>query len=113
MHVFVHVSDIHFHYKWRGGRLDRDERVYDELIRAAAAVVSLCDSCTGILVKGDIAYHGRPDKFRLARELLEERCKEVRCEFDSDVWTVPGNHDIQRPESAESPVHGENSIRPR
>ncbi|MFE7511623.1 metallophosphoesterase [Streptomyces sp. NPDC057540] len=75
MIVIAHVSDVHID----GGRRSQDRtravlRYLEELPYDLAAV----------LVTGDIADHGTPDEYAVARELLATRHPLLVC---------PGNHD--------------------
>lgn len=93
--VFVHVSDIHFHFKQNGNDLDRDADIAHELVLDAGRVTGELGRTDGVWVNGDIAYHGKADEYALAKEWLGRLCDSVRCERTA-VWTVPGNHDVQR-----------------
>jgi Icc protein len=79
MIVFAQVSDIHIDGQPRSA--DRTRAVMDHLN-------GLPYELDAVLVTGDIADHGRPEEYELARELLKSR---------HPVLTCPGNHDAREP----------------
>lgn len=94
--VFVHVSDIHFHFKKNSGALDRDADIAHQLVLDAGSVTGRLGICHGIWVNGDIAYNGQQAEYDIAKTWLRQLCESVQCD-DFAVWTVPGNHDVERP----------------
>ncbi len=94
--VFLHLSDIHFHYKYSGGVFDLDEVTRIELERDSSEVMfKRFEDITGILVTGDIAYNGKKEEYAFAKEWLDSLCNKLGCKTDR-IWIVPGNHDIDR-----------------
>lgn len=94
--VFLHLSDIHFHYKYSGVGFDLDAVTRNELERDSSEIMSKrFENITGILVTGDIAYNGRKEEYALAKRWLDSLCKKLECGNDR-IWIVPGNHDIDR-----------------
>lgn len=92
--VFLHLSDIHF--SWRSNSYyDPDLDLRRELVTDAVRMMGKVKVCSGILVSGDIAFAGKPDEYEKARDWLCELCKQLSCPEEA-VWTVPGNHDVDR-----------------
>lgn len=92
--VFLHLSDIHF--SWRSDSYyDPDLDLRRELVTDAVRMMRKVKVCSGILVSGDIAFAGKPDEYEKARDWLCELCKQLGCPEEA-VWTVPGNHDVDR-----------------
>lgn len=48
-----------------------------------------------ILITGDIAFAGMAEEYEAAAKWLDELCTVIGCE-PTDVYLVPGNHDIDR-----------------
>jgi predicted phosphodiesterase len=48
-----------------------------------------------ILITGDIAFSGKAEEYEAAANWLDELCTVIGCE-PTDVYLVPGNHDIDR-----------------
>jgi len=48
-----------------------------------------------IIVSGDIAYSGGEEEYTHATTWLKKLCGLLRCP-EENVWTVPGNHDVDR-----------------
>lgn len=77
MHITAHISDLHIDDKPRS--LERASRVMDYLNGLVAPI-------DAILVTGDIADHGDPAEYAIARRLLTSEVPILDC---------PGNHDIR------------------
>ncbi|WP_166786976.1 metallophosphoesterase [Cryobacterium sinapicolor] len=86
----LHVSDIHFND--RGWDEDRDQRT--ELVRDLRAYVDRETTLDAILVGGDIAFGAEPAQYATAREWIDELLEAAGGLEASDVWVVPGNHDV-------------------
>lgn len=93
--VFIHLSDIHFKKMRNGHITDVDDDVRNELLRDVEQQSKGFSSISGILVTGDIAFSGQPDQYQRAEQWLANLCARAGCLADM-VWTVPGNHDIDR-----------------
>jgi len=92
----LHISDIHF--KTPDCLLpDMDpERPYrNALLRDVKEFVRIGESVDAILITGDIAFKGDPEEFGFASVWIEELADIVNCQLSS-VFTVPGNHDVDR-----------------
>ena len=48
-----------------------------------------------ILICGDLAFSGKQDEYKRAKDFIEEICKAINCKNDN-VLMVPGNHDLDR-----------------
>ncbi|MER5865971.1 metallophosphoesterase [Kitasatospora sp. NPDC002040] len=75
MIVIAHLSDTH---------LDGSQRATDRTRAVLEHLNGLPYDLDAVLVTGDIADHGLPAEYRLARELLDTR---------HPLLTLPGNHD--------------------
>lgn len=93
--VFIHLSEIHFHYRWSGNAFDRDDDIRNELENDLRTVIGRAGSAVGVIVSGDIAYHGDRREFEFAKVWLNRIAGIADCEA-TNVLTIPGNHDIQR-----------------
>lgn len=100
---FIHLSDIHFHFKISGEHYDLDGVIRHELVLDAEQISHEMGSTNGILVSGDIAFSGNPKEYDTAYKWLDELCQKTNCSL-SNVWTVPGNHDIDRSKIKDSPI---------
>ena len=97
----IHLSDIHFS---AGDHWDPDDDQRNELLLDIDRLVSSGGAVDGILVGGDIAFSGGADEYAVAGEWLEEARVRGGCPVGA-VWTVPGNHDVDRA------MHNENFAR--
>lgn len=94
--AFVHLSDIHFGQE-KGGQTVIDDDVKASVIddcRQIFAGMSQ-ESIGGVIVTGDIAYAGQEAQYGAAGEWLDALTSAIKCKR-SDVYVVPGNHDIDR-----------------
>jgi calcineurin-like phosphoesterase family protein len=91
---FIHVSDIHFGGYGPGWDENRDQR--NELLMDVRELVKADGPADGVLVGGDVAYHGNHLQYADASQWLGEVCEAGEC-LPGRVWVVPGNHDIARP----------------
>lgn len=95
--ALIHLSDIHL-------RTDKENPVFsgDASITAVAAAASArlsaheIEACF-IALTGDIAYHGLPDEYELAKSTLKALQEELVARIGTTVplhmVVVPGNHD--------------------
>ena len=93
--VLIHLSDIHFKAGVSDGTFDLDEDIRNELLKDAAELQKSFAAVHAILVTGDIAYSGKTEEYRIATKWLSTLCATVKCR-EEHVWTVPGNHDVDR-----------------
>jgi DNA repair exonuclease SbcCD nuclease subunit len=89
----VHTSDIHFGGYGRGWDPNKDQR--RELLCDLVRLVEEGGPVDGVVVGGDIAYHGHKAEYQEAANWLGEVCERGGC-LPGRVWVVPGNHDIDR-----------------
>lgn len=75
MIVIAHVSDVH---------IDGEERATDRTRAVLRYLEELPYDLSAVLVTGDVADHGTPDEYAVARKLLTSRHPLLVC---------PGNHD--------------------
>lgn len=92
--VFLHLSDIHFN-KWGHDHYDVDRDLREQLELDVSRVRTRFPQATGVLVSGDIAFGGQPQEYEIAERWLTGLCGLAGC-HESDVWCVPGNHDVDR-----------------
>lgn len=93
--ILLHLSDIHFRSGHSATAFDRDRGLREELERDVRSLVGSLGPVNGILVTGDIAYSGQEDDYKTAQAWLGRLCELVDCPSHR-VWTVPGNHDVDR-----------------
>ena len=111
--LLMHLSDLHFQKDTVGHELDRDNDIRNELKADATALCKrLGQNVDAILITGDIAFGGKTEEYEFAKRWLEDLCGCVGCEMEN-VFTVPGNHDVDRSVIAASPVvhHVQDGIR--
>jgi predicted phosphodiesterase len=93
--LFLHLSDIHFQ-SWSGSTYDDDADLRNELmIDVAAFLKGKAIEATAILITGDTAYRAAAGEYDIAKKWLKELTKIISI-CDTDVWCVPGNHDINQ-----------------
>src|SRR4051812_32024351 len=100
--LFLHLSDIHFS-KRSGTRIDLDQDVREQLEIDALKVREKLEGLTGILVSGDIAFSGTAKEYETAKKWLTQLTGQLDCPAEN-VWTIPGNHDVDR-EVAKKSLH--------
>ena len=92
--LFLHLSDIHFH-SWSGSKFDLDEDLRIELLADAEQVAGKLGAPVGVLVTGDVAFAGAAEDYLHAKEWLAQLCARFGRTIEI-VWSVPGNHDVDR-----------------
>jgi|GEM_PF-25845 len=93
---WVHLSDIHIGHGGAGHR-------WDQKLVLAALQRDIADQTKhhglphpdALLVTGDIAFSGHPDQYAEAKRWLLDVARTVGLD-ERRVFTVPGNHDVQR-----------------
>lgn len=92
---FIHLSDIHFVKSSNDpSDIDKDLReaiITDLEINGRENLVNV----VGILVTGDIAFSGNRKEYEIAKEYLNRVCEVFQIN-PSDVYCVPGNHDVNQ-----------------
>lgn len=89
----VHLSDIHFGGYGPGWDPDEDQRI--QLTRDVERLVAEGGPVDAVLVGGDIAFKAAPGEYDQAIAWLERTAEAASCP-KSQVWVVPGNHDVDR-----------------
>tara|TARA_R110001599_G_scaffold163952_1_gene353320 strand:+ start:3364 stop:4617 length:1254 start_codon:yes stop_codon:yes gene_type:complete len=74
--------------------MDPEKPYRNALLRDVKELLRL-KSVDAILITGDIAFKGDPEEFGFASTWIEELADTVNCQLES-VFTVPGNHDVDR-----------------
>ena len=93
--TFIHLSDIHFS-RYSGDSYDLDEELRNAIEDDITSRLQSLDHPTiGVLVTGDIAFSGKDDEYRTARIWLERLCGLLQID-NSNIWLIPGNHDVDR-----------------
>jgi predicted phosphodiesterase len=92
---WLHLSD------WHQGRPGFDRKVIltrlIEDIQARREIDERLDKIDFIVFSGDIADHGTKEQFDLATTQLLNPIRQILGK-DIPIYSVPGNHDIQRPD---------------
>lgn len=92
---FIHLSDIHFVKSSNDpSDIDKDLReaiIMDLEINGRENLINVA----GILVTGDIAFSGNRKEYEIAKEYLNRVCDVFHIN-PSDVYCVPGNHDVNQ-----------------
>jgi tetratricopeptide (TPR) repeat protein len=89
------LSDIHFGHGPASHRWDQQlvlSALHEDLLRLEARRIPKPDV---IFITGDIAFSGLKSQYDGAARWLEELIAEIKLST-SDVFSVPGNHDVQR-----------------
>jgi metallophosphoesterase superfamily enzyme len=87
----LHLSDIHFRVlPWDE---DADQRA--ELETDLRALIATDGAIDAILIGGDIAFSASAEEYALAMRWID-RLLELTGLTRDRVWTVPGNHDVDR-----------------
>lgn len=93
--VLVHLSDIHFRKRRISGSYDVDDDVRNELELDLRVMRERAGVATGVVVTGDVAFAADPKEYEAAVTWLARICDVLGCP-GAAVWTVPGNHDVNR-----------------
>ncbi len=92
---FIHLSDIHF-VKSSNDPSDIDKDLREAIITDLKINGrENLENVAGILVTGDIAFSGNRKEYEIAKEYLNRVC-DVFNISPSDVYCVPGNHDVNQ-----------------
>lgn len=92
---FIHLSDIHF-VKSSNDPSDIDKDLRDAIITDLEINArENLKNVAGILVTGDIAFSGNIEEYEIAKEYLNRVCDVFHIK-PSDVYCVPGNHDVNQ-----------------
>lgn len=92
---FIHLSDIHF-VKSSNDPSDIDKDLREAIITDLKINGrENLENVAGILVTGDIAFSGNRKEYEIAKEYLNRVCNVFNIS-PSDVYCVPGNHDVNQ-----------------
>lgn len=93
----LHLSDIHFRKAWcLRPSLDRDRAIRTRLVTSIGEHVTKFGPVDAILVTGDLSFAGDAFEFQFAIDwLLNDVAPAAGCDPDR-IFTVPGNHDVDR-----------------
>ncbi len=96
-HLFLHLSDIHFHKSTSNNPYDLDADLRRKLAQDAVAAIEEIglSKVTAILVTGDIAFSGDEKEYMFAADWLDSLAIELKC-HPKIILTTPGNHDVER-----------------
>jgi predicted phosphodiesterase len=99
--LFLHISDIHFKRSDVGQPDDPNRALRNDMIEDVKIMRGrIGRSADGIIISGDIAYHGVSEEYDFAYKWLEsELCPAAGCTL-ANVFVVPGNHDVDRSQEA-------------
>jgi predicted phosphodiesterase len=92
---FLHISDIHLLGLDEGSPLDPNRRLREALELDVGTEVREHGEIDAILIGGDIAATGQTHEFTVAIAWIERLCGIVGATHN-DVFSVPGNHDVDR-----------------
>ncbi|MGF6721286.1 putative phosphodiesterase [Paraburkholderia sp. GAS41] len=100
--AFVHISDIHFGQE-KGGQTVVDDDVKDSIVEDCRNAFALlpADTIRGVIATGDIAYSGKEAEYTQAGIWFDKLTAAIGC-LRSNVFIVPGNHDIDRAKISEN-----------
>lgn len=91
----AHLSDIHFRYDPERIGHDSNESMREDVIEDLEKLVKEFGPLHAVVVSGDIAFSGKPDEFKLAREWFY-RLLDRTNSTGAKIIVCPGNHDIDR-----------------
>ena len=107
---FLHLSDIHFGQE-RKGTLVVHEDVRSALLVDASDLAARRGKADLVIVGGDTAFQGEPDEYKRAGEWLDKLTEAVKCDAETDVRVVPGNHDCDLSQNGRVALTFHRSIR--
>jgi len=94
--ILLHISDIHFREPYcLNLETDQDHPVRVALINDIRKMLPKVGSIDAILTSGDIAFKSNPEEYKVAATWLSKLTEVAGCQKTS-VYTVPGNHDVNR-----------------
>jgi calcineurin-like phosphoesterase family protein len=94
--LLLHLSDIHFREPYcLNLNTDQEHPVRTALLSDIRNMVKTLGPIDAVLVSGDIAYKGHPDEYKVAAKWLLDITGVAGCKRNA-VYTVPGNHDVNR-----------------
>ena len=97
---FVHLSDLHFGQE-KHGTLPKHEAVRKAVLKDVTELAAKRGAASRILITGDVAFSGKAEEYKAAAQWLDELTKACGCK-ETDISTIPGNHDCDRDEISAS-----------
>lgn len=101
--IFVHLSDLHVNRLAVGSPYDLDADQRTLLLEDVQGALDPFGPADGVLITGDVAFSGHHDEYAKAAIWLDRLTETIACPKDR-VWTVPGNHDVDRSVLASYPT---------
>jgi len=102
--LFLHLSDIHFREPYcLNQETDHDHPVRKALLNDIRTMSERLGPVDAVLVCGDLAFKAHPEEYKVAAEWLSDVTRVSKCKINS-IYTIPGNHDINRNCAAERMV---------
>lgn len=89
----LQISDIHWknRKKWNDGNNEMKNRFIEDV----KEYVEINGKIDYVFICGDIVFKGEDDEYILAGDYIDKICEAAGC-TNEDVFTVPGNHDLNR-----------------
>lgn len=97
---FVHLSDLHFGQE-KHGTLPKHEAVRQAILKDVRELAEKRGAVSRILITGDVAFAGKTEEYKAAAQWLDELTRACGCQ-ETDISTIPGNHDCDRDEISAS-----------
>lgn len=93
--TILHLSDIHFRYATSNTSYDLDDVIRHELELDAIEKSAELGGTDAVIVCGDIAFGAVEQEYEMAYEWLRKLSDKAKSPGKQiQIWTVPGNHDI-------------------
>jgi hypothetical protein len=95
MITLLHLSDIHFSPRDDLSQFDVDQQVRRALLEDLEIRPADGAGYDGLLITGDIAFHGKLEQYKRAQGWLDEVFDRAGVS-PANTYMVPGNHDVDR-----------------
>jgi len=94
--LLLHLSDIHFREPYcLNLETDQDQPIRQAMLNDIRVMRERLGAVSAILISGDIAFKSNPQEYEAAAKWLSEVTHVAGCRPDG-IYTVPGNHDVDR-----------------
>jgi calcineurin-like phosphoesterase family protein len=104
--LLLHLSDIHFREPYcLKPDTDPDHAIRMALRNDIRRMVAQLGNVDAILISGDIAFKANAKEYGSATKWINEVVNDAGC-CETDVYTVPGNHDVNRVTATERSIDG-------
>ena len=97
--TWLHLSDAHFEAPHSGKRLDywAQDKVRSAFIRDMPGLLNAEHLRPDfVFFTGDVAFSGDEDEYAIASHFTNELLDHLPKESETDIYFVPGNHDVDR-----------------